>query len=84
MEREEGYWVGAIIVNTAVTEVIFGILFVTTLFATLPEVPWQPLLAVGIGTNVIVPWFFYPRSKTLWLGIDLYFHPAEASEEAPR
>lgn len=75
-EREEGYWVGAIIVNTAVTETIFALLFVPTLFATLPEVPWVPLLAIAVVTNTLVPLLFYPSSKTVWMGIDLYFHPA--------
>ena len=53
-ERESGYWVGAIIINLAVTEVLFGIMFITTLLVTAPEVPWQPLLAVPLATNGII------------------------------
>ncbi|HVL63772.1 MAG TPA: DUF983 domain-containing protein [Actinomycetota bacterium] len=73
-ERESGYWVSAMIVNTAVTEAIFGILFVTVLFATIPDVRWVPLLAIGLGTNLLIPIFFYPYSKTVWMAIDLHFH----------
>ncbi|MGH2788265.1 MAG: DUF983 domain-containing protein [Actinomycetota bacterium] len=73
--REEGYWVGAIIINTAVTEVVFGVLFVATLVTSFPEVPWQPLLAVGLATNGLFPIFFHPYSKTLWVPIDLHIHP---------
>ncbi|MEA2432985.1 MAG: hypothetical protein QOG54_442 [Actinomycetota bacterium] len=74
-ERESGYWVGAIQVNLAVTESLFILFFLVTLFATMPDVPWQPLLIVALATNLVFPWFFYPYSKTLWVAIDLYFHP---------
>ena len=35
-ERASGYWVGAIIVNTAVTEAIFGLVFIAVLVLTWP------------------------------------------------
>jgi hypothetical protein len=73
-EREEGYWVGAIIVNTAATEALFAVLFIGTLILTIPNVPWQPLLAVALGTNGVFPWIFYPSSKTTWVAIDVHWH----------
>jgi Protein of unknown function (DUF983) len=78
-EREDGYWVGAIVINTAVTEILFGVMFIGTLVLQMPDVQWQPLIAVTIATNGIFPWFFYPYSKTLWMAVDLYFHPAAAA-----
>lgn len=77
-EREEGYWVGALVVNMAVAEIWFALLFVAVLVATLPDVAWVPLLVVALVTNGIVPVIFYPFSKTLWMAIDLHFHPARA------
>jgi uncharacterized protein (DUF983 family) len=79
--REDGYWVMAIIINTAVTEAIFGILFVGGLILTAPDFPWVPLLSIGVAANLIVPVIFYPFSKTLWVAADLYMHPAR---EGPR
>jgi uncharacterized protein (DUF983 family) len=79
--REPGYWVGAIIVNLAVTEVLFGVFFVGGIFATAPEVPWLPLLVIGAVTNVLVPLLFFPLSKTVWVALDLYFNPP--GEEPP-
>jgi uncharacterized protein (DUF983 family) len=73
--REPGYWVGAIIVNLAVTEVLFGVFFVGGIFATAPEVQWLPLLVIGAVTNVLVPLLFFPLSKTVWVALDLYFNP---------
>jgi uncharacterized protein (DUF983 family) len=74
-EREDGYWVGAMVVNTAVTEGLFGLLFVAILIATLPDVQWFSILLAGAATNVLVPIFFYPLSKTLWVAIDMFFNP---------
>lgn len=71
--REEGYWVGAVIINTAVTETLFLVIFLAVIFTTQPDVSWATLLAVGIATNVLWPLFFYPFSKTLWMAIDICF-----------
>lgn len=79
-QREEGYWVSAIIVNTAVIEGLFLIVFIAVVLATAPEVEWVPLLVIAVAMNLVFPIFFYPFSKTVWMGIDLYFHPLEASE----
>ena len=79
--REEGYWVGAIIVNTAVTEALFGILFVGGIFAMIPDIQWMPLLLIGAITNLLVPVLFFPYSKTVWVAIDLYFNPPSSSDE---
>ena len=78
--REEGYWVSAIIVNVGVIQVMFIILFVVVVLATAPEVEWAPLLIIGGTMNLLFPIFWYPFSKTVWMAIDLYFHPLEAAE----
>lgn len=80
-EREQGYWVSAIIVNTAVTMALFGIFFVGVLIATIPDVRWGPVLLVAAITNVVFPIFFFPVSKTVWVAIDLFFHPAQEWNE---
>ena len=75
LRREEGYWVSAIIVNTAVTEALFGVLFVGGIFVTAPDVQWLPLLVIGGVATLVVPVLFFPFSKTLWVALDLYFNP---------
>ncbi|MGH2749303.1 MAG: DUF983 domain-containing protein [Actinomycetota bacterium] len=71
--REEGYWVGAVIMNTAVTEALFFVILVATIIATAPDVDWLTLLAIGVATNLLFPVFFYPWSKTIWMAFDLAF-----------
>ncbi len=81
-EREEGYWLGAMIVNIAVTEALFGLLFVGGMLVTWPDVPWNGLLIAGLIVNGLTPVVYYPFSKTVWVGLDLAFNPPSASEEA--
>jgi uncharacterized protein (DUF983 family) len=71
--REEGYWVGAIIINTAVTEALFLLLSIVTIIATAPDIEWMVLLVIGVATNLIFPVIFYPFSKTIWMAFDLVF-----------
>ncbi len=78
--REEGYWVSAIIVNMGVIEAIFLLVFVVVVIATAPEVAWGPLIVLAAIVNLAFPIFWYPFSKTVWMAIDLYFHPLEAAE----
>ncbi len=81
-EREEGYWLGAMVINLAVTETLFGVWFVGGMVVTWPDVPWTLLLVGGIALNLVVPIAYYPLSKTTWLGVHLAFVPPDAGEEA--
>jgi uncharacterized protein (DUF983 family) len=80
-EREEGHWVGAMIVNFVVTEIAFVLVLVGGLLLTWPDVPWVGLTVVGVLTNLAVPILFYPTSKTIWVGIDLLMHRSEQPPE---
>lgn len=74
-EREEGYWVGAMIVNLGVAQLLFMAVLLGTIALTTPDVPWTPLLVVAGGLMVVVPIAFYPRSKTVWVWLDIAVHP---------
>lgn len=78
--REEGYWTGAMIMNIAACEVWFFALFVGTLLFTWPDIQWGPVLLVALVTNGLLPVLFYPHSKTVWMALDLHFHPAGRNE----
>ncbi|MGH2698208.1 MAG: DUF983 domain-containing protein [Actinomycetota bacterium] len=71
--REEGYWVGAVIMNTAVTEGLFLVLFIVAIIAMAPDIDWVLLVVIGVATNLIFPVLFYPFSKTIWMAFDLVF-----------
>jgi hypothetical protein len=71
--REDGYWVGAIIMNTAVTFALFLLLFIVSIIVMAPDIDWMVLLVIGVATILIFPVFFYPFSKTIWMAFDLVY-----------
>lgn len=80
-ERESGYWVGAIIINTAAAMALFFLLFITVVLATMPGVEWVPLLLVTSLTMAVFPILFFPLSKAIWMALDLHFHKYREEEQ---
>lgn len=81
-EREEGYFIGAMIVLIGVTEALFGLWFVGGMLLTWPNVPWTTLLIGGIVLNLVFPIVGYPWSKTTWMGLHDAFVSEEPSKQA--
>lgn len=81
-EREPGYWVGAVIINTTVIFATFLVVFGGMILLTWPDVPWTGVLVTTVVANVVIPVFFYPMSKTVWLALELSWHPLEPDEIA--
>lgn len=81
-EREDGYWVGAVIINTTVTFGSFVLIFGGLIVSTWPDVPWSTVLSVTVIANAAIPVAFYPVSKTIWLALELSWHPLEKDEIA--
>ena len=81
-EREPGFFVGAYLINFAITE---GLLFVALMVAivvasTHPGTSVVPILLVAIPIAVLAPLAFYPYSRTIWSAIDLAMTPLELPE----
>lgn len=74
-EREEGYWVGAMIMNTGAAQVLFFAVFIGGMILLWPDPPWAGLLVAGVAVMATFPVIFYPYSKTLWLWVDFQLHP---------
>lgn len=79
-EREEGYWVGALAINTGITFATFVVIFVSGMLITWPDVPWGLLMGVTIAINLVLPIVFYPQSKTIWNALEMSWHPLEEEE----
>src|SRR5689334_6286577 len=72
-EREEGFWLGAFVINFGVGEGMVFVLLMVFLFAkvnnaSLAIAPW--LIAAGV-LGILLPIAFYKNSRTLWAAIDL-------------
>jgi uncharacterized protein (DUF983 family) len=72
-EREPGYWVGAVAINTIVVGILFTIVLIAWSAATIPDIPWVPILMAEIPLMGLGPAAFYPFSKTLWVAVDRAF-----------
>ena len=68
------------IINTTVTIVLFLSVLVIGSVVTWPDVPWVGLFAATVVVAGLVPVGFYPISKTLWMAIELGYHPLEEDE----
>lgn len=80
-EREEGYWVGAMIVNIGGAQLSFFAFFIGGLLLTWPTPPWPVFLVGGIALMLVFPIAFYPYAKLLWLWGDLVVRPPAAALE---
>lgn len=79
-EREPGYWVGAVIFNTALASGSFPLTFGLVLLVTWPDVPWDWLAPIAVAVTALVPILLYSWSKTLETAYDLYVYPLEPEE----
>jgi uncharacterized protein (DUF983 family) len=86
-EREEGFFLGAYVINLAVAQAVVVVLAVVpaiVLLARNPDTSIVPILAGGIAGAVLAPIAFYPFSKTVWTAFDLIMRPVSAREPSDR
>ena len=81
-ERGDGFWLGSIMINMAVTFAVFLVAFVGGMVLTWPDPPWTALLVGMLVLNALFPLLFHPVSRTLWIGIEMAVRPLEAKEIA--
>ena len=81
-EPEGGYWIGSYTINLMLTEAVFGVFFVAALLITWPEPPWGALLYSDAILMVVMPFVFFPFTKTLFIAVDLTFRPYEPGDFA--
>ncbi len=82
-EREEGFFLGAYVINLGITEgllLVLGIVPLIVYLASDPDAGVMPFLLAGLALSVLAPVAFYPFSRTLWAAIDLIIRPAHTSE----
>ena len=82
-EREEGFFLGAYVVNLAVAEGLIAVLCIVPvifLSAAHPDVSLWPVVIAGAVAAVLGPLVFYPFSRTIWVALELILRPADASE----
>jgi uncharacterized protein (DUF983 family) len=82
-EREEGFFLGAYVINLAIAQglvIVLAVVPCIVLLANNPDASIVPILAAGLVGAVVAPVVFYPFSKTIWAAFDLILRPARARE----
>jgi uncharacterized protein (DUF983 family) len=70
LEREEGGFLGAMVVSYGVTAAVWVALLIVWLVIDLPDVHVLALTVTSIGVAVVVPLLFWPTSKSIWAAVD--------------
>ncbi len=83
-EREPGFFVGAYLINFAISIVLLFVLCMAFVAwkAAHPDAGPAVWLVLGVGIGAVAPVFFYPFSRTVWSAIDLGMTPLEPEELA--
>jgi uncharacterized protein (DUF983 family) len=81
-EREEGFFLGAFVVNFGVMLITMATFIAVAVAVTLPDPDPVKLAIGGVVVGIVVPVFFYPMSRTFWSAIDLIMKPLEPAEVA--
>ena len=79
-EREEGFFLGAFVVNFGVMLISLAAFIAIAVAVTLPDPDPVQLALLAAVVAVVVPILFYPMSRTLWSAIDLLMKPLEPAE----
>jgi uncharacterized protein (DUF983 family) len=81
IERDgEDYFIGSMMFNLVLSELLFAAGFVGALLVLWPNVPWDTMEIVAPILMGIAPFVLFPFSKLVWLAFDLAFRPARADE----
>ncbi len=86
-EREEGFFLGAYVINLAIAQGLVILLAVVPLIVRLasdPDASVWPFVVGGVAGAVVGPVVFYPWSKTIWTAFDLILRPVGAREPGDR
>lgn len=81
--REEGFFLGAYVMNLVIAQGLVMILAVIPTIIMLnadPDASLVPVIVGGLIGAVLAPLFFYPFSKTLWVAIELTLRPIDEAE----
>jgi uncharacterized protein (DUF983 family) len=83
-EREEGFFLGAYVINLTISElsVVAVLVALVVQEARGTAVSLLPWILVAAAVQVALPVLFYPFSKTIWAAIDLMMRPLDPYEEA--
>jgi uncharacterized protein (DUF983 family) len=82
-QKEEGGYLGAMTLNYGAGVAAWIVVLVVGLILTVPDVPVVPMLVASVAVLVLVPLWFFPRSKMLWAAIEYLVSRSDPDYRAP-
>jgi uncharacterized protein (DUF983 family) len=82
-ERETGGFLGAMTLNYVASVGVWLVVLGIWLAITVPEVPVTAMLIVSAALLVVVPLWFYPRSKGIWAAVEFLVLRSDPDYRAP-
>ena len=77
---ERDYFIGSMLFNLVVSEMLFAVVFIGTLLIAWPNVPWDTLEWAAPLGMLAAPFLLFPFSKLAWLGFDILLRPVTPDE----
>ena len=77
---ERDYFIGSMMFNLVVSEMLFAGAFVAVLLIAWPNVPWDVLEWAAPLGMLAAPFVLFPFSKLAWLGFDILLRPVTPDE----
>ena len=77
---ERDYFIGSMMFNLVVSELLFAGAFIATLVIAWPNVPWDTLQWAAPLAMAAAPFVLFPFSKLAWLGFDILLRPVTPDE----
>jgi uncharacterized protein (DUF983 family) len=81
-EREEGFFVGAYLINFAIVEIALFVVLMALIVVLSqdPDASLRVPIVLGVTLAVVLPLVTYPWSRTIWSAIVLAMNPLELEE----
>lgn len=80
---EQDYFIGSMMFNLLLSELLFAAAFVATLVVLWPDVPWDVLQYAAPAAMFAAPFALFPFSKLAWLAFDLVLRPERTATPPP-
>lgn len=83
-ERESDFFLGAYVINLAVTEGLLVLSLFVYVFRAVsdPQTPGAPVLIAALVFAIGGPLAFFPFSRTIWAAVDLAMRPVPVGRDA--
>ena len=84
-ERESDFFLGAYVINLAVTEGLLIVALFVYVFRAVsdPGTPAPPVIAAALVFAIGAPLAFFPFSRTIWAAVDLAMRPVPIGDSPP-